>query len=297
MNKAKIIFSRLKDSIEMIEGYRQHHLRVDLRDISNDFQKQLLAKDEEIRVQQKEIQAQNVQVESLFSELKIKDSQIKGRQELIAALEKEAQAKDVQFKTRQELIAALEKEAQAKEGQLRIKERLISEKNEELSQIYNSEAHRFFVRPVIWPLFSFIKSVKRIFSPPFKYSQNLCLAYFSAQSKTARYRSPNRYNIKITNASAKEEAVKFRVEIGLDKAVWVYFAKNLVVPPLCSTKVVFTYDWQERISCCVNGEETGPDEFSGNSPHPAGYYSLSALLYDGKGGQIDRLVIFQRLEL
>jgi GT2 family glycosyltransferase len=176
----------------------------------------------------------------------------------------------------------------------------ISRLNNVISQIYNSQTYRFIAHP-IWRILEFFKKKPNFnhkeISGSCKYRKDLCFAYFSAHSKVAKYKGSNSYNLKITNDTLENQLVKIKIEIDNNNTLYAYLVKSLIVQPKSSIEVIIDYNWRESAIFCTNGQSLKFDEIWRKDHVSSGFHRLNAILFDNKDLKIDRLSIFQKLEL
>lgn len=190
-----------------------------------------------------------------------------------------------------------------KDQQLSQKDQELSNLKEKINQIYHSQTYQFIAQP-IWKVLNFLKGIKAAFQYKkprlFSSSQdrkNLCFAYFSAQSKIAKYKQSNQYCLKITNDTKKEQSVKIKMEIENNDIIYAYISKNIMTQSKSSIEVIIDYDWHETAVCYMDNQASKPDELRTENFDSPGFYCLSAYLFDSTDVKLDRLSIFQKLEL
>ncbi len=85
-------------------------------------------------------------------------------------------------------------------------------------------------------------------------------------------------------------------EIGLRKALGAT-GKNIMTQSKSSIEVIIDYDWHETAVCYMDNQASKPDELRTENFDSPGFYCLSAYLFDSTDVKLDRLSIFQKLEL
>ncbi|MFH1783007.1 MAG: glycosyltransferase [Candidatus Omnitrophota bacterium] len=201
---------------------------------------------------------------------------------------------------KEELYNGLEKQIIQKAELLRSKDMEILSLRKEIDRIYSSETYKM-VRP-LWKILSLLKKIKSLFSYIkcivfSKKGKGLCFSYFSSLSKEAKCRDVNKYNIKVTNDTDKEQQVKVRIKTTKDDVIYAYVSKKLDINPRTSLEVMLDCDWDMSAFWHINGSLSQSDEFWKKDLKEPGFYSLNAELFDKNGVKIDRLGIFQRLEI
>ncbi len=165
----------------------------------------------------------------------------------------------------------------------------ISDLKQRLSAICDSEIYRFVVRP-FWRVLDAIK-----YMVP-RHRADVCIAYFSEETREARRGRPNRYAVKVTNISGTGKLVKIIMRVFYGATEHAYSSKNVYVEPASSNSVEWTYDW-ERASQWQVGHKKNIETVVWRGAAPAGvWYSLQATVSAGTDAVDDALTIYQRLE-
>ncbi len=245
----------------------------------------------------------NFEKDYLMKQLDLEREQSDSLQEVLSQKDQQLSQKDQQLSQKDQELSNLKEKINQDLNLLSQKDIEISHLKEEINQIYHSQTYQFIAQP-IWKVLNFLKGIKAAFQYKkprlFSSSQdrkNLCFAYFSAQSKIAKYKQSNQYCLKITNDTKKEQSVKIKIEIENNDIIYAYISKNIMTQSKSSIEVIIDYDWHETAVCYMDNQASKPDELRTENFDSPGFYCLSAYLFDSTDVKLDRLSIFQKLEL
>ena len=248
--------------------------------------KEIVARSEQLQNAHKELAAEQGQVGELLIAIRVYEERMSKIKEQLASKETALNIKETEIANylrhtnnlnaeigiREEKLKAHVEALRMKDEQIRTKDALIEQKSREIAEIFSSDTYRFIVRPIVWPLFSFIKRVKkalkRFLNPMFilvnktkPKETSVCVAQFYATQPIARYRQKNEYMAKLFNKSFKEEKILFIID------VWPYrdpshpqrhysgFAIDVLIRPMSAMNIKFIYDWENAGSFFVDGKE------------------------------------------
>jgi hypothetical protein len=127
------------------------------------------------------------------------------------------------------------------------------------------------------------------------------LGLFSAASNIATKGKANQYVVRIANAgrNCAELLLSFHIQAANlsvpSQGHYASFTKKLSVHPSRSSTLTIQYDWMAHADFQVDGALSLPDEFSRGKIDTPHLYSVTVLLCDSKGTQLDALTIYQEL--
>jgi hypothetical protein len=125
------------------------------------------------------------------------------------------------------------------------------------------------------------------------------LGLFAAASHFAARHRPNRYTVRIANASQDERETTLSVDIytaNLSReaaAHYAFFTKRLTVHPQTASTITIQYDWLSGAHFVVDGVSCPPDHLWKGHVDTPQLCSVSAVLWDSKETQLDRLTLYQ----
>lgn len=298
-HNVRIVFSvlpNLFDSLNKILNLEKDYLIKQLDSLKS--QLNLLQND--VSQKDKLLQERLTETSNLISQ---KEEHLLQKSEQISQKDQLLQERLTEVTTLKEQINQAHNLIASKDQELRQKDAVISKLNNFINQIYHSETYRFIARP-LWYFLDFIKGKgisgvahNEEFRQSKNYRNNLCFAYFSAESQIAKLGGNNRYNLKITNDSPKEETALIKIQTESNGAAYSYFTKLLSLQPFSSQEISIDYDWANKIIFYIDGNLIPPDELYKRNFSPLGFYALNTLLFDSKGNKIDTLNIFQKVEI
>ena len=127
------------------------------------------------------------------------------------------------------------------------------------------------------------------------------LGLFSAASNIATKGRANQYVVRIANAgrNCAEFLLTFQIK-AVNVSVpsqghYASFTKKLTVRPHLSSELTIQYDWMTHAEFQVDGALSLPDDFSRREVAMPHLYSVTVLLCDSNGTQLDDLTIYQEL--
>ncbi len=238
------------------------------------------------------------------------DEEIRESQQIIAAQERQINALAAKIANQEEQINYLNQELKLKDQQILARGETIQEMEQQISNIYDSQAYRFVVKPFIWPLFSLIKrigdSFKIIYSKlslmNFSFEKiGICISRFYANGMEAVYKRENEYFVRLGNKNFKEKKVKILIDIwpytnrSHPKRHFCYFDTQVLIKPMCSLDIKAIYDWETQAKFFVNGQEWPLNIWRGVMVD-AELYMVELVVYDLRNHILDRLSILQRLK-
>jgi len=289
-------------------------------------QEAILQKDQEISSFTSNINELSSQLESLNSQLQNLREQLDSQQGVISIKEEQISSQHKAIADFKSNVENLREQLDIQQGVISVKEKQINsqyeailQKDREIAKIFTSQTYRFIVRPIIWPFFSLIKKIMRVFkikvilSAPKRGRRGFLevgISELSTRGVTAKYRRKNEYRIKLSNTGFKKKEVKLVVDIWPHhnshhpQRHFAYFAVKLVLQPRSSDIVKLDYDW-ERDAKFYFGDAESPIEkidFWRGQMKTMGMYLLYATLYNvgekelDRSDQIDEMKVMQRLE-
>lgn len=130
---------------------------------------------------------------------------------------------------------------------------------------------------------------------------DIALGLFAAEARVARRGISNRYAVRIATVGEETRYVTLLIDISSMSALrhqdghYGYCKKSLKVPPRTSTVVQIHYDWLHSAYFLIDGLSSPSDSLWRGEVGSPQLYSVSAVLCDPQGGQLDKLTIFQEL--
>jgi hypothetical protein len=129
------------------------------------------------------------------------------------------------------------------------------------------------------------------------------LGLLSAESDIARRGFANRYAVRLVSPSTKTQQAKLVIDIYSlsvpkhPEGHYAYFTQRVSLPPRTASVVEIQYDWLQAASFHIDGVcSPAADLWRGPVDAPQ-LYSVFALLIDPQGSLVDRLAIFQELQV
>ncbi len=223
---------------------------------------------------------------------------------------------DGELKKAQQIIAAQQRQINdltkiivCKDEQINCLNQELKLKGQEISDIYDSQSYRLIVKPIIWPVLSFIKRisglVKRTYSKIMLKNFSLektgvCISRFYANGIEATYAGENDYFVRLINKNFKEKKIKILIDIWPytnrfhPKRHFCYFDTQVLIKSMCSLDIKVSYDWETQAKFFVNGQELPSNIWRGVMAD-AELYMVELVIYDLRNHILDRLSILQRL--
>ncbi|MFA5276242.1 MAG: hypothetical protein WC417_05060, partial [Candidatus Omnitrophota bacterium] len=281
----------------------------------NELITQSAIKDEQIANLNKEAALKTKQLSSQRAELEAKESQLTRLLGILSKIDEEIRikyeellVKDNKISTLSTKISGLETKLSQKEEesrvdniQLQAKNAIIAQKTQEISDIYNSDAFRIFVRPVIWPLFSFIKRIcLRPKSKPYPQGQ-IKITRFIADNMNAKIGAENGYLVKIFNKGFKEAGGTLVIDIwpysspAHPQRHYAYFTAEFSLSPRSSAEFRVNYDWRNLAQITSSGKKAEIKHFWLGPKIPDDFYRVDAYIRNPENQIIDSLKILQKL--
>jgi hypothetical protein len=127
------------------------------------------------------------------------------------------------------------------------------------------------------------------------------LGLFSAASNIATKGQANQYSVRIANAGRNRAEFLLVFHIKAANAPlpfqehYASFTKKLTVQARLSSTLTIRYDWMTHAEFQVDGALSLPDDFSRREVAMPHLYSVTVLLCDSNGTQLDDLTIYQEL--
>jgi len=315
LEKRSLQIAELSRSIQEKDQLNQSQLKeMKLRDTK--LEKRSL----QIAELSRSIQEKDQLNQSQLKEMKLRDTELEKRSLQIAELSRSIQEKDQlnqsQFKEMKlinEQLLSRAQEIKIKDGQINEKERIIIEKTAEIAKFYNSQTYRLLVKPIIWPVLSFLKKIKRLFwtlpnilffGKKKEKDTNVCIAQFYAKNYIAKFLQANKYTIKIANKGFKEEKVKLTVDIypyqnaSHPHRHFSYFAIEIIIKPRDYCLLEMSYDWGRNMIFVekISKEKKELIHFWRGTLVEPELYLLFAIISNEQGDFPNGLRILQRLE-
>src|SRR6266540_396565 len=125
------------------------------------------------------------------------------------------------------------------------------------------------------------------------------LGLFAAASNSAVIGQPNRYEVRVANASQDTQDVTLGVDIyAVDvprhpEGHYGFFTKHLTVKSGTSSTIAIQYDWLTTICVLIDDVSSPPDFIWRGEAHRPQLYSVTAALFDTQQTQLDGLTIYQ----
>lgn len=276
----------------MRETVRYHAESIKALERQKDEKAKALA-DEQERLRRMEKEYALYQAESL------RQAQESNERHRASISEKDAAISDLSLKLEQSNNAARDLETR------------IRQQKAEIDRIYDSETYRLIVRPVIWPMFSFVKKIRSLVrvgaGPTVKRSKRgggVSIAHLSAPVITARYLRDNQYMIKLVNTSTAPQEVKLFMDFWPSQnryhpqRHYGFFSAMVCLPAKESVDITFTYDWDAKAVFRAGFLQLEKvDSWRGEMRSPE-LYQVHAYLYAKEDGrELDDKMIIQKLQL
>jgi hypothetical protein len=127
------------------------------------------------------------------------------------------------------------------------------------------------------------------------------IGLLSAASTIATKGQAHQYVVRIANA--EQNCVEFLLVVQIKAAHLVIpgsgqyasFAKKLRVQPCRSSTLTIQYDWMDHAEFRMGGASFPPDAFSRGESDTPQLYTVTVLLCDSEGTELDELMIYQEL--
>lgn len=166
----------------------------------------------------------------------------------------------------------------------------------------------FFVKPIIWPLWTSTKRIKRALSHVnlFRFlrfkkkAMGTSIAQFYSANTEVHQKQKNEYFIKLYNWEFKTKRVKITLDIWptTDQSHphrhFAYFAVDVILNPLETNFVKFDYDWDTKIRSFCNDKEVQVADFWRGSLNTPCLYTVIVTAYEFESGASNKLAIVQR---
>jgi hypothetical protein len=130
---------------------------------------------------------------------------------------------------------------------------------------------------------------------------DLGLGMFSAASPRAAAGQPQRYQVRIANASEERRAVTLSVDIyAVDRSQhperhYACFTRRLTVDPRTACPVDVEYDWRTTARFVIGAAISPPDAFWRGEVQPPQLCLVQAIVYGDDGRELDKLIIYQEV--
>jgi hypothetical protein len=127
------------------------------------------------------------------------------------------------------------------------------------------------------------------------------LGLLSAASGIARQGQPNHYMVRVANATRHSLELTLTLRVQAAKTVdaseqhHAYYTKRMAVHPCLSTAIAIESDWMGQVDFQIAGVSSPPDDFWRAETAMPRFCSLTALLSDATGAELDALTIYQEL--
>lgn len=238
------------------------------------------------------------------------NGELKNSQQIIAAQERQINELTKKIGSKDERIHCLNQELKLKARQILTRDETIQTMEQEISKIYNSQVYRFIVKPIIWPVLSFIKKTGgsfKILYNKLKFLElsfekpAICISRFYANCMEAVYKGENEYFIRLINKNFKEKKVKILIDIwpymnrSHPKRHFCYFDAQVLIKTMHPLDIKINYDWETQAKFFVDGQEEAFNIWRGVMAD-AELYMVELFVYDLEKHILDRISILQRLK-
>ncbi len=290
----------------------------------NELTKMIGSKDEQIKNQdgqlrsfQQVISVQDQHINDLTKMIGSKNEQIEGQdvqlrnfQQVVFAKDRQINELAARIANQEEQVNYLNQELKLKGQQILTRDEAIQAMEQEISKIYDSQSYRFIVKPFIWPLFSFFKTMGSSFNMLYSKLRlmnfslektGICISRFYANGIEAVYRGGNEYFVRLINKNYKEKKVRILIDIwpyinrSHPKRHFCYFDTQVLIMPRYSLDIKLNYDWEMEAKFYVNGKESLSDIWRGVMINTE-LYMVELFVYDLGNHILDRVSILQRLK-
>lgn len=283
----------------------------------------IMSKEESIKELTEGIRSYKRLAEELKAEIQKREKQIEEIRQTVAIKESELSNLKAVIEAQKNQLTNLSNELSRAGQYIKDQNLALTRKDDEIASIYNSETYRMLVRPIIWPLMSFVKRA----AGPFEFLRNknfavyqrlknltivrkigkrekkvtTAIAQLYAKNIKAEYMKKNEYFIKLINKGVRESKITLLVEIwpfGSMQHLQQYYARlsaELSISPGSAILSKLAYDWAEGLEFFANNR-VHKVEYRRGRMGGAGLYIMKAIIYDDKEGCIDTINILQRLE-
>jgi len=230
---------------------------------------------------EKKIKAQANEILAKDAALQVLEAKYTDQQQAARILEDKIRDKDAQIVTNKEIIEK--------------KEQRILELSLAISQIYESGIYCYFIKPLVWPMLSFVKNASNLFNNKYKGIPDLQKKYkkpsiFIAQfySKNAKVfcASENVYYIKLVNKQFSEEKVKIMVDIWPyrnrrhPERHFAYFMIEVTLKPRGMSLLKVIYNWDKKVESFVGDHKQTILDFWRGTLDSSEFYAINAHIYN-----------------
>lgn len=282
----------------------------------SEFKADLRIQEDRIKKLDEERKAGEAHLRSREKEIEERDRQIGVFKEKVNKQEMVIREQDAAVRERDTVIRRLDKdntsqkeELAKKEQEISRQEGIVAEKNTEISLIYNSETYRWLVRPFIWPVFSFIKSLNR----PLRFfskkdirrkvdQSRVSIAQLYSKTTTAEYLKKNEYVVKLINSGFSQERLRLLIDIWPysdrrhPERHYAYFGTEFTVEARSTILFDLIYDWEKDVCFLVDNEKKQTIDFWRSKLRDFEPYEIRAVLYNLEGRVVDEIAIIQELK-
>ena len=132
-------------------------------------------------------------------------------------------------------------------------------------------------------------------------SSQVGLGLFAAASNITVIGQPNRYEVRVVNASQDTRDLTLGVDIyAVDvprhpEGHYGFFSKQLTVKSGTSSTIAIQYDWLTTAYLLIDGMSSPADGMWRGEVHRPQLYAVTVALFDKQQTQLDELTIYQEL--
>ena len=309
LKKADAVFQGLRAHLQTMEIYNFHCFEVELENKTLSLQQKFIPLEEKIKAQANKILTKDAALQSL--DVKYADQQqtveelekkIKAQANEILAKDAALQVLEAKYTDQQQAARILEDKIRDKDAQIVTNKEIIEKKEQRIlelslaiSQIYESGIYCYFIKPLVWPMLSFVKNASNLFNNKYKGIPDLQKKYkkpsiFIAQfySKNAKVfcASENVYYIKLVNKQFSEEKVKIMVDIWPyrnrrhPERHFAYFMIEVTLKPRGMSLLKVIYNWDKKVESFVGDHKQTILDFWRGTLDSSEFYAINAHIYN-----------------
>ena len=249
-----------------------------------------------------EVNARDQRIISQEKALQELNNELISRSEQSSILETKLKTRDHEALNLNNRLAGLHSEIESKnEAICKQEQAMISIKNT-IAAIYDSETYRLIVKPVLWPLFSFVKRMiglpRSLLKKPINKPAGKKTVFIAqAHLKNAEPRPGERceYFVKLVNRSFSKEKAKLLIDIwpyefrAHPERHYFYSAINLELMPRGLVELDIFYEWGEKMEFFVGDKEMKPaDYWRGDMKIGRELYAMYIDVLSDQGELMDR---------
>ena len=309
LKKADAVFQGLRAHLQTMEIYNFHCFEVELENKTLSLQQKFIPLEEKIKAQANKILTKDAALQSLDAKYTDQQQAIGELEKKIKAQANEILAKDAalqvleaKYTDQQQAARILEDKIRDKDAQIVTNKEIIEKKEQRIlelslaiSQIYESGIYCYFIKPLVWPMLSFVKNASNLFNNKYKGIPDLQKKYkkpsiFIAQfySKNAKVfcASENVYYIKLVNKQFSEEKVKIMVDIWPyrnrrhPERHFAYFMIEVTLKPRGMSLLKVIYNWDKKVESFVGDHKQTILDFWRGTLDSSEFYAINAHIYN-----------------